>query len=178
MNNPRPSPLLGVPSEPGSLVGRRRRQRGAETVELALTLLPLLAILFSFIIAGFIMYTKVSTAYLAREGVQWAIKRGNEADIAASPDPVRPDAPATLASIRGYVQSIGLLTLTPDSIQACWYDARVMGSSCGNLDPGVNNLPGCSVRVTVSYTFNPPLADYVWPDAITMDSTAEGVILF
>ena len=160
-----------------------QRQRGAEIVEFALTLLPFLVVFFSFLIAGFIMYTQVSVAYLAREGVQWATKRGNDAaldPLRAAPEDIAPDiVPATANDIRDYVRGRSLLRpIDSVNVSACWRATCHPASACVELAAGVNNLPGSCVRVTVSYTFNPPLADYVWRDEITASSSAEGVLLY
>ena len=159
------------------------RQRGAEIVEFALTLLPFLVVFFSFLIAGFIMYTQVSVAYLAREGVQWAIKRGNDAaedPLRTAPEDIAPDnVPATANDIRDFVRGISLLRpIDSVNVSACWRTTCYPASACGALEEGVNNLPGSCVKVTVSYTFNPPLADYIWREEITASSSAEGVVLY
>ena len=171
--------LWRVGKEPTGLIIIYPRQRGAETVEFALTALPFLVVFFSFLIAGFIMYTQISVAYLAREGVMWAIKRGNDAATAEAPDPVRPDAPATVNTIRDFVRGVGLLKPSQSIlVSACWGVTCNNDTQCGSLSEGENNNPGCSVRVTVSYTYDPPLAEYIWPGGITSSSTAQGVILY
>lgn len=74
----------------GARDGRGRRcQRGAETVELAVTLAFFMLVLFSFLIGIFLMYDYNAIAYLAREGVYYAVRRGAEADAATSPCPHR-----------------------------------------------------------------------------------------
>ena len=115
--------------ESKGLSGRARgylSQQGAETVEFALTVLPFLVVFLSFLIAGFIMYTEVSVAYLAREGVMYAIKRGHEADIAEDPDPQRPDAPANEKTIPSFIHKLGLLNPNDLDVAACW------GITCNN----------------------------------------------
>lgn len=179
MNRPPVFKLWGVGKEPTGSFIIYPWQRGAETVEFALTALPFLVLFFSFLIAGFIMYTQISVAYLAREGVMWAIKRGNDAASAEAPDPVRPDAPATVTTIRDFVRGVGLLQPSQSiMVSACWGVTCNNDTQCGSLSEGENNNPGCSVRVTVSYTYDPPLADYIWPGGITSSSTAQGVILY
>jgi hypothetical protein len=170
----------------GARDGRGRRcQRGAETVELAVTLAFFMLVLFSFLIGIFLMYDYNAIAYLAREGVYYAVRRGAEADAATSP--VRDDAPARADTIEGYIRAHGLLS--PTTVTAQWADCDPLNTSqtvkCidtpptwGALSEGVNNQPGDWVRVTVTYSFQPRLLDSIWPATINLSSTAQGTLVF
>ncbi len=160
-------------------------QRGAETVELAVTLAFFLLVLLSFLIGIMLMYDYTTIAYLAREGVYYAIRRGAEADAATSP--VRTDAPADAEDIKNYIDARGLLS--PTTVTAQWADCNPLNTSetvkCldtpptwGGLDAGVNNEPGDWVRVTVTYSFHPPLLNSLWPATINISSTAQGIVVF
>ncbi len=178
--------LCAMTAGQGAWVGRGRRcQRGAETVELAVTLAFFLLVLFSFLIGIMLMYDYNAIAYLAREGVYFAIRRGAEA--AAATSPVRTDAPATAATIEAYIRARGLLS--PATVTAQWADCNPLNlgetvkcidtpPTWGALNKGVNNQPGDWVRVTVTYSFRPPLLDSIWPATINLSSTAQGTVVF
>lgn len=156
----------------------RACQRGAETVELALTLGFFLIILFSFLIGVFLLYANSATDYLAREGVQFALKRGSE----MATDTLRVDAGgvqdpyATEVGIRNYLNGKGLLS--PITVNVCWLDNDAEGATCSGLIPGENNDPGDEVQVTVTHNFHPPLFNSIWPTTITLAATSRGVIQF
>lgn len=156
----------------------RYGQRGAETVELALTIGFFLLIFFSFLIGIFLMYANSATDFLAREGVQYALKRGAE----MAGDTLRVDADgtqdpyATEAEIRNYLENKGLLS--PIAVAACWLDNETEGAVCSGLSPGGNNKPGDEVQVRVTYQFRPALLDSIWPSVITLEATSRGVIQF
>lgn len=157
-------------------IPRRGMQSGVHMVELSLTIGFFLLIFFSSVIGVFLVYSYAATTYLAREGVQYAIKRGNDADIAT--DPAREDAPADLNRIKEYLSKKGVLS--PITVDVCWSGAIDKSCTLSNpaLVPGTNNKPGMPVRVTVTYTFHPPLAGDLWPHLIEIRSSAQGTILF
>ena len=161
--------------------GRLGQQKGAHTVELALTIGFFMLIFISSTISFFLMYSYAATAFLAREGVQYAIKRGN--DAATSIDPVRSDAPATSKTISDYlhIKGQGLLgSKKALTIDVCWPGSINTSCNANNpaLVPGTNNMPGMPVRVTVTYDFRPPLLGILWPELIQIRSSSQGIILF
>lgn len=154
-------------------------QSGSTTVEMAITMGFFLIIFLSFIISVFLMYTNSAAAYLAREGVYYALKRGSEmatdtlrADADGSQDPF-----ATQNGIKSYLESKGLLS--PIGVVTCWKDMESDNSICDNLTPGINNKPGDMVQVTVTYSFTPPLINSIWPRSITLKpATSRAIIQF
>ena len=157
----------------------RGRQHGVHTIELALTISLFMLIFFSSIIGIFLIYSYGATTYLARDGVQYAIRRGD--DSAKATDPVRDDALATHSAIENYLFSKGFLgPKSALTIDVCWpgsIDAPCTSSNPA-LAPGTNNKPGMPVRVTVTYDFHPPILDSIWPEMIQISSSSQGIILF
>lgn len=154
-----------------------KHQRGAELVEVAMTLGYFLLLVLSAIEMAMYVYHFAATGYLAKEGLRYAIVRGNEADA----DTSRTDVPATEASIGSYVSSIGLLS--PVMVLACWPgDANDPATSCSGsspaLDPGGNNLPGMPINITVSYDYQTFFVPEWFGLGRTISSTAHGTILF
>ena len=157
-------------------ISRRGPQSGVHLVELALTIGFFLLIFLSSVIGVFLIYSYTASTYLAREGVQYAIKRGN--DAATATDPSRTDVPADLNRITQYLTDKGLLS--PITVDVCWSGAINTSCTLSNpaLNPGTNNKPGMPVRVTVTYIFRPPLVGILWPAQIQIRSSSQGTILF
>ena len=160
-------------------ISRRGPQSGVHLVELALTIGFFLLIFFSSVIGVFLIYSYTASTYLAREGVQYAIKRGNEAATTTQPTrPISDPAPATVDSIKDFL--IGKKLLSPITVDVCWSGAVNTSCTLSNpaLNPGTNNKPGMPVRVTVTYIFRPPLVGILWPAQIQIRSSSQGTILF
>lgn len=160
-------------------VPRRRQQNGVHTVEFALTIGIFMLIFFSAVVGVFYVYAYSATIYLAREGVQYAIKRGNDAATAAARnEPSRPDAPADLNRITSYLSNKNLLS--PITVDACWSGS--VSTPCTLSSPslvaGTNNIPGMPVQVTVTYIFRHPTLSGFWPNLIQFQSSSQGIILF
>lgn len=147
-----------------------RRQRGNTLTEFALILPFLLAGIFGVIEFGRALYTYHFVSYAAREASRWASVRGESCKV------YRPVAcPAQKTDVEDYVTSI-----TPAGIDKSparllvdteWVAPPGRGNNCAKF---VNN-PGCSVQVTVTYSFK-FILPFMPSSTYAMKSTSEMVI--
>jgi Flp pilus assembly protein TadG len=146
-------------------IKRKNLQRGAELVELALTLSFFLVIFF-FIVEGVrLIYSFTSITYLASDAVRYSIVRGAEA-AADDPDDHRSDVPATASSIREYLRNNKLISLQDQNIVVNYVDG--------------NNNPGSKIQITINYPFVPAsqIFERFVGDKFIIPATCEGVIVY
>jgi Flp pilus assembly protein TadG len=128
----------------------RRRQRGSNLVEMALTISVFLMLLFGIIEFGRGVFAYNQLSYLAHEGARFASLNGSTVTN-----------PATGTTISDYVNSkaiaIGTVVTTTE-----WQNG--------------SNLPGHWVRVRVAYPFT-FVAPYMPASSLTLASTAQDSVL-
>lgn len=142
-------------------------EQGSSLVEMALTMVILLMILFGLIEMCLALYTYHFISDAAREGSRFAMVRGS----ACAPPGY--ECNATAAQIQTYVQGLGFPGINPANmtVTTTW-SAYPAGATCSVL--GCNG-PGDLVTVTVSYNF--PLAiPFVPTNILAMSSTSSMVI--
>lgn len=109
-----------------------------------------------------LLYTTVSNA--ARVGARYAIVHGSDA---GSPSGPSSDDANVITIVNNYAQIAGLNTSN--------LVVHVNYYSKGGLTPACN-APGCWVKITASYPYN-PLTTY-FPVSPNLSSVSEGVITF
>ena len=141
-----------------------RSEDGSTLVEMALTMIILLMILFGLIEMCLALYTYHFVSDAAREGSRFAIVRGSACELPGY------ECNATATQIQTYVQGLGFPGINPSNmtVTTTW-SAYPGGAVCACNDPG--DL----VTVNVSYKF--PLAiPFVPASTLAMSSTSSMVI--
>ena len=142
----------------GIAVRRLRDKRGQSLVEFAMCAVLVLMMLLVLIEFGrmVLVYTTVCNA--ARIGVRFAMVHGSD----------------------NLVTTTQIQTVVNDYLGAAAIDtasATVTPSYPGYLSCGAGSkLPGCPVRVTVSYPYQPMVSYF--PFSVTLASQSQGIITF
>lgn len=141
---------------------QRRKCRGQALVEFALVTVALLALTFGVVEIGRMVLCYTTIANAARIGSRYAIVHGS-------------DNPATVSQIQNVVK--GFLkagTVSTSTVTTCspgtGLDICVKYPSTGSCTD-----PGCQVKVTVNYLYDPILSYYSL-GSINLASTSSGVI--
>jgi Flp pilus assembly protein TadG len=144
-----------------------RDEEGQALIELALSLIALLTLMFCFMQLSLILYSRNMIADMAREGTRYASVHG-----ASCPTTANPTCEATAAQVNSYVTSNALPNLAGGTIVVATSYASA-GSSTFTTN-GCESV-GCSVKVKVTYniTFAMPL---VPKNTFAMSSTSVAVI--
>jgi Flp pilus assembly protein TadG len=134
-----------MPPEPHFGGGLAGRDDGSSVVEFAVSLTLLFGLIFCFMELCLIFYTHHMIAELAREGTRYAAVHG-----ASCPTTSNPTCEATYSQVNSYVSSIKLPnlgggTLTVTTGYASSGSSTFTTTGCESA--------GCSVKVTVSYSF-------------------------
>lgn len=150
-------------SRTGSLSRGPHRQRGITAVELAVSILLILTLVFGSIDGARLIHTYSAVSNAAREGVRYATVRGSE----AGQDGSRPsgDAPATSAQVENQVKSV-YISHIPVRVTTVWPPAP---------GGGVMKSAGAVVEVTVESDYA-PVVPFLNP--ITVSSTSRMVIFY
>ena len=146
---------------------RVRSEEGSSLVEMALTMIILLMILFGLIEMCLALYTYHFISDAAREGSRYAIVHGSQCQVSGV------SCTATTTQIQNYVENLGFPGINPANmtVTTTW-TAYPAGATCMAL---ACNGPGDLVTVTVSYNF--PLAiPFVPASILAMSSTSSMVI--
>jgi Flp pilus assembly protein TadG len=154
---------------------RRDDESGAVVVEMAISCLILLTVLFGVFEFTLASYSYVVISNASRQASRWAIVRGSKC-----PDqtPGLDYCGATKAQIATHVQSqhfLGIDTENLMTVDTKWY-APGSSTPCTPEPPSpICNPPGNSVQVTVSYPF--PLSIPFMPfSRINLSSSSQMVI--
>jgi Flp pilus assembly protein TadG len=164
-----PPPLLAKVQQ----VSRRARSRfapeqGASMVEMAFSLLILLAIMFGLIEISLALYSYHFISDAAREGSRYAIVHGSACLNAGASCTVSTD------QIQTYVEDLGFPGINPSAMSVTTtYAPYPAGGTC-NPSAACNN-PGNLATVTVMYNF-PLSIPFVSSSVIAMSSTSSMVI--
>ena len=130
---------------------KRRGQRGSALVELAITLMGFLLLTFGVIDFGMAVYASTTCVSTAEDAARWASVNGSQSLT-----------PATSDSVTAYVKN-----------SATSLDPAIDPSQLNvNTTWTPNNSPGSTVRVTVSYTFN-PFSYVAMRQSINLSGTAQ-----
>lgn len=162
---------------------------GATLVEMALSSVVLLMLLFGAIEFSFMMYTYHYISDAAREGARYAIVRGDLCTGFSMCQDPNGGPGATSTDITNYVKGLGypgIDSVNNMSVVTKWYEpvstttpggAATTTWSSTACDPTSStcNIPGAAVAVTVNYTF--PLSIPFWRiTTFNITSTSQMVI--
>lgn len=134
---------------------KHAKERGQSAVEFALCSVLLIMTLF-----GVVEFSRMALVYTsvcngARMGVRYAMVHGS-------------DNPASTNQIKGVVDNFLTGVNTANLTVGVTYPDTVSGTACHD--------PGCHVKVTVSYPYDPMFSYFTL--SVTLGSTSEGVITF
>lgn len=145
------------------------REEGSGLVEYAIIFILLMMLLFGIAGFGHALYAYHFVSNTAREATRWAAVNGSTCANDGSCT-----APATPADIQTFVTNH-----TPPGIDSSQIQVTPIWNPAGSYGPStcstINNGPGCTVEVTVSYNFH-----FIFPlistSALPLSSTSEMVI--
>lgn len=144
-----------------------REEHGATVVEMALSVMILLTVLFGLIEICLALYTYHYVSYAAREGTRYAIVHGAECMVSGV------SCTATSSQIQTYVQDLGYPGVNPSNmtVTATW-SAYPAGGAC--------NAAGCNgsgdlVTVMAQYNFLLSIP-FVKATTLNLTSTSSMVI--
>jgi len=157
-------------------------EQGSQLVEYAIVLSMLLTFLFGIMDFSRFLYTYHFVSEVAREGTRYAAVRGSDFTTACA-STTSYACYATPGDITNYVQGRTPMGITSGSltVTTTWPGALTgTTGSCNttaNLTTGVDDNPGCAVKVVVSYPFHfmfpfLPKSSTTW----TLSSTSEVMI--
>ncbi|MGB8477539.1 MAG: TadE/TadG family type IV pilus assembly protein [Acidobacteriaceae bacterium] len=147
---------------------RFAQEQGSSIIEMSLSLLVLLAIMFGLIEICFALYTYHFISNAAREGSRYAIVHGSACLNGGASCTVTTD------QIQTYVEDLGFPGINPSAMTVTTtYAAYPAGGTC--TPSAACNNPGNLATVTVSYNF-PLSIPFVSSSVIAMSSTSSMVI--
>lgn len=129
--------------------GRLKSESGQALVEMAMTLVLFVMLVFGILDAGRMLWSYSLVSNAAREAVRYAIVRGENSG----------DREATAAQVEAVARQVAI-GLTPLDVTVTWVP---------------DNEPGSLVRVAVGYNFRPGVNLYQFT-SIRLASTSEMVI--
>lgn len=152
---------------------RLRRSMGSEdgatSLETALVITLLLALLFGILAFSHALYTYHFVANAAREATRWASVRGYDCKGLAG------GCPAAASDVQAYVSNVSGMGLNPANItvNTTWLPSpsTAYAPPCSTH----NNYPGCVVQVQVVYKYNFFLP-FLPTSSFNMQSTSQMVI--
>jgi Flp pilus assembly protein TadG len=163
-------------------------------VEYAFVLIVFLTLLFGIGGFGHALFVYHHLNHAAKEGTRYAAVRGStcssDGSCVASNSATGITGPTTIADVTAYVTSLTprsidstQLTVTvcgvSDSATACTASTSNGPQNCtaavGTL-PITPNYPGCTVEVTVKYSYN-FIFPFVHTTAVSMSSTSDMIIV-
>ncbi len=132
-------------------LGGWSEEQGATVVEMALSVMILLTVLFGLIEICVALYTYHYVSDAAREGTRYAIVHGAEYPVLPTCPAVSGPCTATGPEIQTYVQDLGYPGINPSNmtVTTVW-SAYPAGKACNAA--GCNG-PGDLVTVTAQYNF-------------------------
>lgn len=146
---------------------RRRGEQGASAVEMAFSLLILLALLFGLMEMCLALYSYHFISDAAREGTRYAIVHGSTCLVSGV------SCTVTAAQIQTYVKDLGYPGINPANMTVTTtYSAFPGGGTCVAL--GCNG-PGDMATVRVNYNFS-LFIPFVSRNVLAMSSTSSMVI--
>lgn len=143
-----------------------RREDGSSMVEMAISIILLLTLIFGVFEICLALYTYHFISDAAREGSRFAIVRGSACQSPGY------ECNATSAQIQTYVQSLGFPGINPSAMTVTTTWAPYANSTCITV---TCNDPGNQVKVTVNYQF-PLSIPFIPSSTWSMSSTSSMVI--
>jgi len=147
---------------------------GTELVELALSSVLLFTLIFGIMDCTRAIYINHYLASAAREGVHYAMVRGNSWTSACA-TASSSGCTASSSNVSSYIGGTAIPGVVPASmtVNTTWPGTNPSGAACNSGSP---NAQGCLVNVQVNYAFHftmPFLPNLGW----NMSSTASATIL-
>ena len=124
----------------------RRKERGSQTLEMALCLLPLIGLNFLILSIGWAIFTKATLQHAVAEGVRYAITSRTMPNMGQD------------ASIKTTVQQNAMGFLSGDKANKISIQYYLVDPTSGELTPTNSNLGGNIVEVSVNDYSAGPLA--------------------
>lgn len=149
--------------------GRRcgRGEQGAAMVEMALSMVILMTIIFGVLFGCLALYSYHFVSDAAREGSRYAIVHGATCTVSGA------SCTVSTAQIQTYVQDLGFPGINPSAMTVnTTYSAYPAGATCAAL--GCNG-PGDLATVTAQYTFHLNIP-FLPAQTLNMTSTSAMVI--
>jgi Flp pilus assembly protein TadG len=146
-------------------VSRSRRlgdTRGQSLVEFSLVVLVLLMLLFGVVEVGRMVMVYSTVANAAKAGARYAIVNGSDSSAPCSSG----DSSACVTTVKNFASAGGLDT------SSLLVSVNYPSTGCPST---VTNAPGCWVRVTANYPYNPFLGYFNLP-SINLGAGSEGTI--
>jgi Flp pilus assembly protein TadG len=143
-----------------------RRDEGTSMVEMAISIVLLLTVIFGVFEICLALYTYHFISDAAREGSRFAIVRGSACQSPGY------ECNATPAQIQTYVQNLGFPGINPSAMTVTTTWAPYANSTCVTV---TCNDPGNLVTVTVNYKF-PLSIPFIPSTNLSMSSTSSMII--
>ncbi len=137
---------------------------GQNLVEFSLAGLMLVMLLIGVVEISRMVLVYTSVANAAKAGTRYAIVNGVDSSNASGP---ANDDSKVITVVKNFASAGGLNTASL-TVHVYYYSSGGVSPAC--------NTPGCWVRVTASYPYD-PLQSY-FPITTNLGSTSEGVITF
>lgn len=145
----------------------RSGEEGATIVEMALSMIILLSVMFGLIEICMALYTYHYVSDAAREGTRYAIVHGSTCTVSGT------SCTVTEPQIQTYVQGLGYPGINPSNLTVTTtWSAYPGGGTC--VAPGCNG-PGDLVTVLATYNFNLSIP-FVQSALLKLTSTSSMVI--
>jgi hypothetical protein len=145
-----------------------RSEHGSAIVEMALSLIVLLTVVFGIMEMSLALYTFHFISEAARDGTRYAIVRGSSCPTALSGCP----GAGNPVDVQSYLQGEGFPGITPSLLTAVTTFPSA-GSTCPPSGPC--DSPGNLVKVVVTYPF-PLSIPFIPASTLHMTSTSQMVI--
>ena len=151
----------------------RHVQNGSSTVEVSMTILAFLFIIFLIFDGAIFIYNAAATEYLAGLAVNYAIRRGVDADVESIKTGLPADDNEAKAEIVSFIKNKNILVnYNKDDINV------TVTFTDGSDDGALNRNPGDRVKVNIQTTYKS-----VWPMVsdlfnVTLDHSAEGTYIY
>jgi Flp pilus assembly protein TadG len=165
-------------------VAAARSEEGGSLVEMALSCLILIPVLFGIIQLSIGLYCYHYAADAAREATRWAIVRGSTCNLLFGSGYCSPTdgngTGATANDIAQHVKSLGypysgsVTTTTQWCTNGASTPPPATWTSCSSTQS--NNIPGYQVKVTVTYTY-PLVVPFLKTYTINLGSTSSMTIV-
>ena len=133
-----------------------RHERGSQSIELALNILPFFGIIFLIISIAWAIFTKASLQHAVAEGVRYAITSQTLPNKGQD------------ESIKKVVQNNAMGLLNGGNLGMVTIQYYAIDPVTGNLTPTMNNIGGNIVEVSVeAYSANPLTPILAWGKGVS-----------
>ncbi len=158
-----------------------RGEQGGSLVEMALSCLILIPVLFGIIQLSIGLYCYHFAADAAREATRWAIVRGSTCNGIFGSGYCSPTSGggtgATSADIAQYVSSLGYPYSASVTTATKWcVNGGAIPATWTSCSTTQNNAPGNQVQVTVSYAY-PLIIPFIKKNTINLSSVSSMTIV-